>query len=257
MKIRQVRKGKAGLWCYEKQPMKRTLSFLTLTLLTTSLWAQKPADTRSGEADHPQLKILDSANPIMPERLRAVGILGGSVRLLISVDYTGKLSDTLVLAYTNPDLAESCVRAVKDWKFAPPTFHGEPVSLQRELRFDFDSRGSFVTMDINAYVSSMIERVQGGPRFVFWTHTLKDLDRIPTPLHTEHPMSPGGQTGTATVDFYIDTEGHVRMPYIESADSPDLADAAAMTVRQWSFEPPTYQGHPVLIRVSQTFRFTK
>lgn len=237
--------------------MKRTLSLLTLSLLTTTLWAQSPADPAAGQPEHPRLKILDSANPIMPERLRAVGILGGSVRLLISVDPDGKLSDTLVLAYTNPDLADSCVRAVKEWKFEPPTFRGQPVSLERELRFDFDSRGSFVTMDINAYVSSMIERVQGGPHFVFWTHTLKDLDRIPTPLHAEHPVAPAGQTGTATVEFYIDPQGHVRMPSIESADSQDLADAAAATVRQWSFEPPTYQGHPVLIRVSQTFRFTK
>jgi TonB family protein len=237
--------------------MKRTLSLLTLSLLTSSLWAQSPADTSAAQQDRPRLTITDAVNPIMPERLRAVGILGGSVRMLISVDHTGKLSDILVIAYTNPDLADSCVRAVKEWKFEPPTFHGQPVSIQRELRFDFDSRGSFVTMDINAYVSSMIERVQGGPRFVFFPHTLKELDRIPTPLHTEHPVAPKGQTGTASVNFFIDTEGHVRMATIEHADSPELADAAAATVDQWSFEPPTYQGHPVLIRVSQTFRFTK
>lgn len=235
--------------------MKRTLFCLSLSLLAAPVWAQNP--NAPAPVEHPQLKILDSENPIMPERLRAVGIYDGSVRVLISVNDDGKLADTLLVAYTNRDLAESCLRAVKNWRFAPPTFHGQPVSLQRELRFDFDSRGSFVTMDINAYVSSMIERVQGGPRFIYWPHTLKDLDRIPTPLHTEHPVAPPGQLGTATIEFYIDTEGHVRMPSIESADSQDLADAAAMTVRQWSFEPPTYQGHPVLIRVEQTFRFTK
>ncbi len=238
--------------------MKSTLSLLALPMLALPLWAQTPSVNRAaGSGEHPQLNILSSDNPMMPARVTMLGITGGTVRLLISVDHTGKLSDTLVVAYSNKDLADACVDALTRWRFAPPTFHGEPVSIQRELRFEFDNRGTFVTQDITAYVGSLIERVQGGPHLVFWPHTLRELDKIPTPLHTEHPLAPAGQLGTATVEFYIDTEGHVRMPTVQSADQQDLGDAAAASVRQWSFEPPTYQGRPVLIRVSQTFRFTK
>jgi TonB family protein len=163
--------------------------------------------------------------------------------------------DYLVLAYTSPELGDACIEALKGWKFAPPTFRGEPVSLQRELTFDFDSKGSVLTFDLASYVGFMTTRVLGGLKMNFRPRTLKEIDRIPTPVHTNRPIAPKGVTGQATVEFYIDTQGAVRMPSLVQADTPELGDAAAAAVRQWHFDPPMFQGQPTLVRVQQTFRF--
>jgi TonB family protein len=90
--------------------------------------------------------------------------------------------------------------------------------------------------------------------------TLKELDRIPTPLAAPAPyytpeLLASGLRGKVTVDFYIDESGMVRMPAVSDADRRDLATLAVMAVRQWRFEPPLRKGNPVLVKARQVFTF--
>jgi TonB family protein len=66
-----------------------------------------------------------------------------------------------------------------------------------------------------------------------------------------------GVAGSATVEFYIDESGAVRMPAVFKADFPELGHLLADAVRQWKFDPPTRQGRPVLVHASQTVVFGK
>jgi TonB family protein len=67
--------------------------------------------------DHPNRKILQSQKPEYPTILKALGI-GGVVRLNVRVLANGTVAQVSVVG-GNPVLAESGVKAVMTWKFAP------------------------------------------------------------------------------------------------------------------------------------------
>ena len=89
------------------------------------------------------------------------------------------------------------------------------------------------------------------------------LDRIPTPKRIITPVYPmelarSSRGGHVSVDFYIDEEGHVRMPSVSLATNEaneNLAAIAVTTVGQWEFEPPMSGGRPVVLLARQDFDF--
>ena len=89
---------------------------------------------------------------------------------------------------------------------------------------------------------------------------MRDLDRIPTPLHIVKPVLPtrlpkGSAPVEVTVDFYIDETGHVRMPAVDRSEDNAPAWAAVQAVAQWTFAPPTVNGVPVTVLATQSFVF--
>lgn len=231
---------------------------LAATLTAAAAAAAAAAASRSAESEHPLLVIRKQDNPIAPQRFSELGILDGEVRAVISVDSTGHLSEWLIVGYSHPALADAVVAAIKRWEFDPPKMNGNAVSVQRELQFRFESRGTVVSIDSASYIESYLAQRFPG-RDAFWPCSLKELDRIPTPTNTPAPIptkKPTAHTENhVTVEFFIDTTGVARMPSVIAAEDPDLAAACVQAVRDWRFEPPTRQGKPALVRVQQTFRF--
>ena len=229
-------------------------------LLGATLAASAAEQSTPPEGDRPTLVIRKKGNPIMPQRLIELGVQDGEVRLVINVDSTGKLSEWLVVGYTHPALADAVVAAVKRWDFEPPRWRGEPISIQRELQFRLESHGTVVSIYSPTYIDSYLAQ-RFPDRYVFKPCTLKELDRIPTPLNAPAPIAPklpDGQTERhVVVEFFIDPTGAVRMPSVISSEDPDLEAASVQAVRDWRFEPPTRQGRPTLVHVQQTFRFQR
>lgn len=231
---------------------------LFLLILAATLSAAAAASSRSNDNDRPLLVIRKQDNPIAPQRFSELGILDGEVRAVISVDSTGKLNECLIIGYSHPALGDAVTAAIKRWEFDPPRLNGEAVSVQRELQFRFESRGTVVSIDSASYIESYLSQRFPG-RDAFWPCSFKELDRIPTPTNTptpiptKKPAKPG--ENHVTVEFFIDTAGAARMPSVIAAEDPDLAAACVQAVRDWRFEPPTRQGKPALVRVQQTFRF--
>ncbi|PTY08569.1 hypothetical protein DB347_03045 [Opitutaceae bacterium EW11] len=233
----------------------KLLPFLFATALLTPLWGQSiSAD------DRPTLVARKTVDPIFPHRMEELGLSEGEVRIVISVDQEGKISEYLVIGYTHPALVDPSVAAIKRWEFEKPVFHGQPVSVQREMKFVFQNRGSVVSVDMGSFLDIYLGRLFPD-RFVYRPRTLKEIDRIPTPLNATAPTLgassiPKGQTGIAIVEFFIDETGAVRMPSLIHSDDANLGAVCAAAVSTWKFEPPTSQGRPVLVRAQQTFRFT-
>lgn len=69
------------------------------------------------QAQNSQRKVIKKVEPQYPEILRERGI-GGTVRLKATVRADGTVRDVQVEG-GNPILAESAVRAVKSWRYAP------------------------------------------------------------------------------------------------------------------------------------------
>jgi TonB family protein len=206
------------------------------------------------------LKILQTVDPIFPYRLQEVGVTNGEARVAINTDATGKLLEWLVVGYTRPEFADTAVEAIKQWKFEPARLRGEPAGTTVELLFFYEAKGVVVsTVNPVDSVDALISRIIG-EHYVYQPCSLRELDRIPTPVVTVKPqysseLADKGVKGKVTVDFYIDETGAVRLPAVSVKDDVQLTALALTALRQWKFEPPTRNGRPVLVKASQVFNF--
>jgi hypothetical protein len=158
------------------------------------------------------------------------------------------------LVFINPDDGSKIERtdALELDLFEKPFLanEGRTPKLEAELGENPDENGFDVMMN-------QIDEVAKG-RFGY--RTLRELDRIPTPVQVVSPASPslasGEKSRTVVVDLYIDEEGRVCMPSVSRADVGTAWAAFALdAVKQWRFEPPLYRGRPTLALVRQNFNF--
>lgn len=233
-----------------------TRPLLAFILLCGTAAAQPAPNTIPG---FESMQIEARSMPNFPSALIGRGITDGTVRVVIKVDETGRLDDWLVIAYTHETLARSAVDAMRRWKYAPARLNGEPVSAQCEMQFNFRVEGVVVSQNM---VEHFLSHVRGAheQEFVYRPSTLRELDRIPTPVNVVSPNYPPelaqrGIHGDVTVEFYIDEEGQVRLPVVPGNQPPELTELAIAAVSQWTFEPPTRRGQPVLVQVRQSFHF--
>lgn len=209
-------------------------------------------------AQRQSLRLAKTAMPIFPQTQLEAGVVEGNARIAISVDETGQLTDSLAVAYSHRDFARAALRALPDWRFEPMRLDGAPVPSQVDLNFDFKAQGVVLSMDASNVMNFLI-----GTRFnpqAYAPATIDQLDRIPVPINVVRPRYPTdladrGVQGRAVVEFYIDESGAVRMPAVVEADFAELGDLSGDAVRQWTFEPPTRHGKPIVTRVRQTFHF--
>jgi TonB family protein len=85
-----------------------------------------------------QMNLVSQVNPSYPEHLQAQGI-EGVVLLEVIVDKEGtsravRVANTLA----HPELAESAVEAVKQWRYQPALLNGQPIEVVTEITVNFE-----------------------------------------------------------------------------------------------------------------------
>jgi TonB family protein len=223
--------------------------------LRPQLAAQPPGPQDSA------LKIHQTVAPFYPARLFMEGVVDGEVRVAIEVDASGRLADTLVVAYTDFSLVRPTMDALRQWTFDPAVVNGEARSTTSGLVFDFRPEGPVLVQRAGGPDGdALLDEVSGrsSRKFQYEVRTLRDLDRIPAPLRIVRPVLPARAdrsqpAARVTVDFYIDETGRVRLPAVSRSEDNELAWAAVQAVAQWTFVPPTVNGVPVTVLASQRF----
>lgn len=206
---------------------------------------------------------LNSDNPMpqFPLGVKMDGITKGSAIVAVSVSAEGKMTEWLVLGYTQEAFARECIAALKEWQFTPAKFDGTPVPARAELTFNFALEGAVITANIvNHFLWDDMPGMSEG-RYTYRLNRPNEIDRVPARLTTVAPKyaveaEQQGVRGKVEVRFYIDETGAVRMPAVDSDTHPYLADTAVAAVKEWRFEPPTRRGRPVLVAASQVFDFS-
>ena len=233
--------------------MKNLRSLLTLVLLVAAVPAFAQFESARIATGNPM--------PQYPGALTLAGITRGSAVVALSIDAEGKVQDSLVLAYTQPQFARAVSEVVNLWTFVPARLDGAAVPVQTELRFDFTLEGAVITANItNHFLFDGFEHA-GDNAVTYQPGRADQLDSSPVKLSGSAPKYPAnaakeGVRGKVHVRFYIDENGDVRMPAIESAgEHPYLAEQAVTAIRQWKFAPPTSKGRPVLVAAAQEFDF--
>lgn len=196
---------------------------------------------------------------VYPFSMTVVGILEGEARVVISIDAEGRLNDALVVGYTNAAFADAAVGALKRWTYEPAYVDGFARASRAYVLFTFKNDMGVMVQKLPGTTDYSLFHLMAG-RYAYSVCQLRDLDRIPIPVHVVAPASSGaglrGGKRTVTVEFFIDEEGKVRVPAIGRDDRDDsYAAAAVAAVEQWRFEPPLRKGRPVLVLARQDFTF--
>jgi TonB family protein len=200
--------------------------------------------------------IADSEPPVRlfyPGGAYAAGVSKGLATVCVGLDEQGNATDFLLVAYTEKYFGEALLRAAQDTKYAPLLFKGVAVPSRFNLGYVFKPD---LTVPLNSF--DAIERrqlqIQGGqPAFKFHPVTEAALDERLEAVRQAVPHFPAGYTPTGdkadwvVVSLYIDEEGRVRVPRVDSASSPLLVRNALLAVQHWRFKPPTVQGQPALV----------
>jgi TonB family protein len=234
-----------------------------LVLCASALCSSLTLSALPGIPDFVPVQMHQNEDPMYPSDLISLGVKSGSASIAVAIDDAGHLTDYLVTAYTHPSFAASAVNALKKWKFEPALIHGTPRNSKSDLTFRFQVEGVVVvTMTTLSYAEMLHLKLAPGSE-AYTACTLAELDRIPTPIKIVNPVYPNelarsSRGGHVSVGFYIDEQGHVRMPSVSretNEANEELAAIAVMAVSQWQFEPPTSKGRPVLVLAQQDFHF--
>ncbi len=234
-----------------------------LLLSALSLCLPLALSAMPGVPDYVPLKVNQTEEAVYPSALISVGLKSGTASVAIAVDDAGRLTDYLVTAYTHPAFAESAVAALKKWTFEAAMVHGFPRNSKSDLTFRFQMEGVVVvTMTALSYGEMLHLKLAPGS-YAYSACTLGELDRIPIPTKIVNPVYPNelarsSRGGHVPVSFYIDEQGHVRMPSVSRETiqaNEELAALAVTAVAQWQFDPPTSKGRAVLVAAQQDIHF--
>lgn len=236
-----------------------TRSFLPLCAALVAFVGPLVAkDTNNDEAIQ-KLRLAKFVMPVAPDYVASTGQTEGVVTAAIGRNAEGQVTDVLVLSSTNAPLSRSVVDAVRQWRFALP---GNLASGGKEIfpivRFRFSAKGVAI---VSALTGSLAAKNQSVDQDVsVYLPSFADLDAVPNPINHPMPRLTGTAAeravgGTATVKYFVDQEGKVRVPVVTECSSPELGLAALAAVEQWTFDPPRAGGQPTIALETGQFTF--
>ena len=186
------------------------------------------------------------------------GIAKGSAVVNVLVDSDGKATDYLVIGCTDLSFGRKLLDQAKGISFQAAKFKGVAVPSRYRLGYTFNSKSAAIN-PMEAARNRMEETT--GVKLVYSAVAEKDIDGNLEFLNVALPELPEGYPVTGKdpikvfVTFYIDEDGHARVPNVESAAAPELIPGAIAAVRQWSFKPVKAKGKPALVFTGRPVRF--
>lgn len=226
-----------------------------LTALTSSLAALPP----NNDASLKKLRVANFVMPAFPEYVDLTGSSKGVVTAAIGRDAEGYVTDVLVLTSTHVQLSRSVVDAVKKWKFElPGNMAPTGKGIFPIVRFVFSATGVAVVSALTGSLDAKQDEVTDDSPVLL--PSFADLDSVPKPINHPMPTFTGSAAaraigGTASVRYFVDQDGKVRVPVVTEASSPEVGLAALSAVEQWTFEPPRAAGRATIVLETGVFTF--
>jgi TonB family protein len=235
-------------------PRSLLLCFAGLAL-ASPLAAQAP----NNDASLKKLRVANFVMPAFPEYVDLTGSTKGVVTAAIGRDAEGYVTDVLVLTSTHVQLSRAVVDAVKKWKFELP---GNVAPTGKQIfpvvRFVFSAKGVAVVSALTGSLDAKEREITDDSPVLL--PSFADLDSVPKPLNHPLPTFTGSAAaravgGSASVRYFVDQEGKVRVPVVTECSTPEIGQAALSAVEQWTFEPPRAAGHATIALETGVFTF--
>lgn len=263
--------------------LKSAVAFVLAVNLTTTAFAANSFPPLSEQSDY-QAARVDPNEPELsipfPGAALHKGMGEGDALVSVAVDPEGRVSDILLVGCSDRAFG----RALLDWagslKFQPARYQGVAVAGRCSVGYRFEYRlasscehkfgfsawgtttggmvaGTAMTADVfeqlsgkalrgaDAYAPKLETNLDGPLEF-----TEAYLPKLPVgyAVPAEKPVK-------VLVTFYIDEEGKIRQPQVESAAAPVLIPAALRAVQRWHFKPATVKGRPALVYTARSVGF--
>ena len=234
--------------------LRKSLPFvLTLIVATWGTARQAPANQdptppKETKVEIPAtvLKAKHLVNPAYPHEASKKH-LNGAVRLHVYVSSDGTVRRVEVIE-GDTLLAGAAVEAVKQWTFEPPTVDGKPAEAA-------------TTIDVSSQIlDGMACHVPVNPAATPPNRT--EVEGRVMPLCLKSRVAPAYPAkakkkhieGTVKLRAIIATDGSVQHLEIEEGD-PILAESALKAVKQWAYEPLTFDGKPMEVKTKIVANF--
>jgi TonB family protein len=190
------------------------------------------------------------------------GITEGNAAVGVMLDREGHPTDFLVLRYTKSYFGEALLKGARLQKYAAKRIHGVAVPGPFNFTYMFAPPTRVVYMSSFDASNQRREQVTGGLKFIYEPHREAEVDggRL-EPTRLAIPVVPAGfdaskQTSPKVlVSFYVDEEGRLRLPSVDSSASPALIENAVDALQQWRFKPPAIKGKGVLVYAMRVVKF--
>lgn len=237
----------------------RILTKITAFALLSMASLPNLALASNTQGDH-DAYINYAVQPSYPMQLGAMGISEGSATILIALDNSGKMLDWVAVSATRPEFVKAVTRVIDTWEFKPAVKDGHPIPTEVCISVKFKNDNVVMSMNgfqmVQALMNSYIEVKE-----VSLVAKYSELDRLPEPTNIITPVIDSALTGKdregeVVLGFFIDAEGHVRMPVLmEYKGDVRLVYAAYDALTKWEFAMPVSHGKPIMVRASQKFIF--
>jgi len=182
----------------------------------------------------------------------------GTARVAVLVDADGKPVDFLVTAASDPSFGDALLVDLKRRSFQAEKLNGVAVPGRADIAYSFEAPSSGMVATDAAANLSRLGREAAGLSAQPEDKLDRDLEFTAASLPLLPPqfaaLAKSGKV-RAYVTFFVDPQGHVRIPQVESTPAPELVADAIRVVQKWTFKAPTIKGKPALVYAGRPVRF--
>jgi len=190
------------------------------------------------------------------------GVATGRATVGVFVDATGQPKDFLLIRCTKDYFGAALLAEAKLREFTPKQLRGAAIPSTFTFSYAFEPPPGMNAISNFEAASRRTEDIQGGAKYVYRPRNETELDggqlvptRVAVPMLPRALVPKDGKPVRALVSFYVDEQGRVRLPNVESDLSPQFITAAVAAVQQWAFKPPVAKGRPVLVYTMRALTF--
>jgi TonB family protein len=197
-----------------------------------------------------------------PGRAAYEGVPEGNATVGVMLDREGKPVDFLLLRYTEVFFGEALLEQARHQQYAPRRLLGVAVPGTFNFTYYFRPLGNVSNFSSFDAGKERNRKVGGNQRYSYEPHREADLDhgqleptRVAIPVLPPALVEREGKAPKVLVSFYVDEQGRVRLPNVESVAAAELVTGALAAVQQWAFKPPAIKSHGVLVYAMRVLTF--
>jgi periplasmic protein TonB len=186
------------------------------------------------------------------------GAARGTAVVSVFVNADGMATDFLAVSYTDRAFGAALLEKAKTLDYQAAKLKGTAVAGRCDLNYRFETNRAIMhAQDASNFKGDRMNEPAAAYKAVSEAKLDGDLEftNAVLPKLPEGFNVPGEKPVKVFVTFFIDEEGRVRIPNVDSSISPLLIPGAINAVQQWSFKPPLQKGKPVLVFTGRLVRF--
>lgn len=190
------------------------------------------------------------------------GVATGRATVGVFLDAEGQPKDFLLVRSTKKYFGAALLEEAKRRTYTAKQVKGAAIPSVFVFTYAFEPPPGMNAISNFEAASRRTEDIQGGAGYDYRARNESEIDggqlvpsRVAIPVLPRALIPPDGKPVRALVSFYVDEQGRVRLPNVESYLPPHFVTAAVAALQQWAFKPPVSKGKPVLVRTLRSLTF--